>query len=68
MLRAAGRHDPCIVPRAVAIDEAMAALVLLDAVLAQAARNSQPSTPLLADGSKAVPHDAEARRTRQKVE
>ena len=68
MLRAAGRHDPCIVPRAVAIVEAMAALVLLDAVLAQAARNSQPSTPLLADGSKAVPHDAEARRTRQKVE
>ncbi|MFA6171654.1 MAG: chorismate synthase [Patescibacteria group bacterium] len=29
-LKAAGRHDPCIVPRAVPIVEAMAALVILD--------------------------------------
>ena len=28
-----GRHDPCVVPRAVAIVEAMAALVLADALL-----------------------------------
>lgn len=28
-----GRHDPCVVPRAVPIVEAMAALVLLDAIL-----------------------------------
>ena len=28
-----GRHDPCVVPRAVPIVEAMAALVLADAVL-----------------------------------
>lgn len=28
-----GRHDPCVVPRAVAIVEAMAALVLIDKVL-----------------------------------
>ena len=29
-----GRHDPCVLPRAVAVVEAMAALVLADAVLA----------------------------------
>ena len=28
-----GRHDPCVVPRAVPIVEAMAALVLADAYL-----------------------------------
>ncbi len=34
-----GRHDPCVVPRAVPIVEAMAALVLLDHRLRQAAQN-----------------------------
>ncbi len=34
-LEAKGRHDPCVVPRAVPIVEAMAALVLLDAALVQ---------------------------------
>lgn len=33
-----GRHDPCVVPRAVPIVEAMAAIVLLDALLIQNAR------------------------------
>jgi chorismate synthase len=28
-----GRHDPCVVPRAVPIVEAMAALVLVDSLL-----------------------------------
>ena len=32
-LAAAGRHDPCVVPRAVPVVEAMAALVLADAAL-----------------------------------
>lgn len=32
-LKAKGRHDPCVVPRAVPIVEAMAAIVLLDAYL-----------------------------------
>ena len=32
-LQITGRHDPCIVPRAVPVVEAAAALVLLDAVL-----------------------------------
>jgi chorismate synthase len=37
-LAARGRHDPCVVPRAVPIVEAMAALVMMDAVLAQQSR------------------------------
>jgi len=38
VLAAKGRHDPCVVPRAVPIVEAMAALVLVDSMLRQAAR------------------------------
>ncbi|EIN13239.1 chorismate synthase [Punctularia strigosozonata HHB-11173 SS5] len=37
-LAARGRHDPCVVPRAVPIVEAMASLVVMDALLAQSAR------------------------------
>ncbi|MCB1183627.1 chorismate synthase [bacterium] len=37
-LSARGRHDPCVVPRAVPIVEAMAALVLADLALIQRAR------------------------------
>jgi chorismate synthase len=38
VLEAKGRHDPCVVPRAIPIVEAMAAITLLDAFLAQQAR------------------------------
>lgn len=38
VLAAKGRHDPCVVPRAVPIVEAMAALTVADAVMAQHAR------------------------------
>jgi len=38
-LAAKGRHDPCVVPRAVPIVEAMTALVLLDLALRQEARS-----------------------------
>ncbi|MBK6950642.1 MAG: chorismate synthase [Crocinitomicaceae bacterium] len=37
VLAAKGRHDPCVVPRAVPIVEAMAALVVLDQLLRQKA-------------------------------
>jgi chorismate synthase len=37
-LAAKGRHDPCVVPRAISIVEAMAALVLADTALLQMAR------------------------------
>jgi chorismate synthase len=37
-LRARGRHDPCVVPRAVPMVEAMAALVLVDHLLQQQAQ------------------------------
>lgn len=40
VLAARGRHDPCVVPRAVPIVESMAALVIMDAVLLQNARTS----------------------------
>ena len=40
VLEAKGRHDPCVVPRAVPIVEAMAALVIYDALMAQDARTA----------------------------
>jgi len=42
-LEAKGRHDPCVVPRAVPIVEAMAALVVIDALMAQQARETARS-------------------------
>jgi len=39
-LAARGRHDPCVVPRAVPIVEAMASLVIMDQVLIQNARKA----------------------------
>ena len=38
VLEAKGRHDPCVVPRAVPIVETMTALVLMDFVLRQSYR------------------------------
>ena len=38
-LLAHGRHDPCVVPRAVPVVEAMAALVILDSYLLDRSRN-----------------------------
>ena len=40
ILEAKGRHDPCVVPRAVPIVETMAALVLVDFALRQKARTN----------------------------
>ena len=40
VLEAKGRHDPCVVPRAIPIVEGMAAIALLDALLVQQARMS----------------------------
>jgi chorismate synthase len=39
-LAAKGRHDPCVLPRAVVIVEAMAALTLADLFLEQRAREN----------------------------
>ncbi|KAI1457938.1 chorismate synthase [Annulohypoxylon moriforme] len=39
VLEAKGRHDPCVVPRAVPIVEAMAALVVMDALMQQMGRH-----------------------------
>lgn len=45
VLAAKGRHDPCVVPRAVPIVEAMAALVLVDNLLRQASRSYRELEP-----------------------
>jgi len=42
-LAAGGRHDPCVVPRAVPIVESMAALVIADLLLQQKAREASGS-------------------------
>jgi len=39
VLEAKGRHDPCVVPRAIPIVETMAAIILMDAALQQHARS-----------------------------
>lgn len=44
-LCARGRHDPCVLPRAVALVEGMAALVVADAALAQRARRPEALAP-----------------------
>ena len=41
-LQAKGRHDPCVLPRAVPIVEAMTALVLVDAWLRQRGQVGDP--------------------------
>jgi chorismate synthase len=53
-LQAKGRHDPCVLPRAVPIVEAMAALVLVDCWLRQRAQVGDP-WPGLAGPVKAAP-------------
>ncbi|KAL4781884.1 chorismate synthase [Aspergillus varians] len=53
VLEAKGRHDPCVVPRAVPIVEAMSALVVMDSLLAQYARESAKA--LLPPLSKTIP-------------
>jgi len=42
-LAARGRHDPCVVPRAVPIVEAMAAIVVMDQLLIQNSRKTAAS-------------------------
>ncbi|RDL35495.1 Uncharacterized protein BP5553_07426 [Venustampulla echinocandica] len=44
-LEAKGRHDPCVVGRAVPIVEAMASLCIMDALLMQGARKMAAFTP-----------------------
>ena len=69
VLEAKGRHDPCVVPRAVPIVEAMAALVLIDALMAQNARQSTRSLlpalkktlPTKGTGTEARREEAEAK-------
>ena len=43
-LAAEGRHDPCVLPRAVPIVDAMAALVIMDHYLRHQARTQHPTS------------------------
>jgi chorismate synthase len=45
VLAAKGRHDPCVLPRAVPIVESMAALVVADSMLRQAVRDFRNLSP-----------------------
>jgi chorismate synthase len=45
VLQARGRHDPCVLPRAVPMVEAMAALVLADHALRQEAIQAGAPAP-----------------------
>merc|ERR1719188_482272 len=51
VLKAKGRHDPCVLPRAPPLVEGMAALVLIDAALLQRTRLGGAAT-MYCDGSK----------------
>ncbi|PPJ60560.1 hypothetical protein CBER1_08137 [Cercospora berteroae] len=55
VLEAKGRHDPCVIPRAVPIVESMAALVVMDAILAQSARQSARSLLPIVNNKLIVP-------------
>jgi chorismate synthase len=54
VLAAKGRHDPCVVPRAVPIVEAMASLVVMDLLMGQMARDGIRSLLPKMDVGKAV--------------
>ncbi|CAI6338359.1 unnamed protein product [Periconia digitata] len=60
VLEAKGRHDPCVVPRAIPIVEAMAALVVMDALLIQSGRAAAKSLLPRLDGVVPTNGSAEA--------
>jgi chorismate synthase len=63
ILKGRGRHDPCVLPRAVPMVEAMAALVLMDHALRQRAQCGlqHPADPLVAAEN---PNDRRQRNVR----
>lgn len=71
VLEAKGRHDPCVVPRAIPIVEAMAALVIMDALMAQNARQATrsllPPLPNVVPVHKTLQADRDAREEQQTV-
>ncbi|GAB7348023.1 hypothetical protein MBLNU459_g6063t1 [Dothideomycetes sp. NU459] len=71
VLEAKGRHDPCVVPRAVPIVESMANLVIMDALLAQASRQAArsllPALPQTISVAKTLQADKDAKQEQQTV-
>ena len=66
-LETRGRHDPCVVPRAVPIVEAMAALVCMDLLLAQEGRMAV-AKKLGRSAIEALPVSMKGGYKRQRVE
>ncbi|MGO8700129.1 MAG: chorismate synthase [Limisphaerales bacterium] len=66
-LKGRGRHDPCVLPRAVPMVEAMAALVLIDHALRQRAQCGlqHPSDPLVASENPNDRRQRDVRAVRQ---
>jgi chorismate synthase len=63
-LKARGRHDPCVVPRAVPMVESMVALVLIDHLMMQYAQCDllgRDDYSFVRDGNMATLYDARAR-------
>jgi len=63
-LKARGRHDPCVVPRAVPMVESMVALVLIDHLMMQYAQCDllgREDYSFVRDGNMATLYDAQAR-------
>merc|ERR1712196_709730 len=58
VLEAKGRHDPCVLPRAPPLVEAMAALVLIDAALLQRTRLGGAATTVCDGAQPGVVHEA----------
>ena len=68
VLEAKGRHDPCVVPRAVPIVEAMSALVVMDALMAQEARHAvRARLPALGKKVDETVGEAEAKEQRREA-
>ena len=71
VLEAKGRHDPTVIPRAVPIVEAMAALTIMDALMAQssrmAARSLLPPLPNVVSVEDTIKADADAKAEQQTV-
>ncbi|KAJ3342362.1 bifunctional chorismate synthase/riboflavin reductase [NAD(P)H] aro2 [Gonapodya sp. JEL0774] len=70
ILEAKGRHDPCVLPRAVPIVESMATLAVMDALLIQLSRKSaaslipsQPINPILTGKWTPAPQVANGKPT-----
>lgn len=67
-MRGKGRHDPCVLPRAVPMVEAMVALVLVDALMQQTAQCNLFSPETVFDERASSPASAASNPLGKKLE